>query len=119
MSATNVTIHGVFYPSGKSASDKPIKGTLVGLAWNPLLSVGGGPAPGGQPPSVDNTLPGALPHPEHPIALPPDGESPPDVPPDNQPDSGGWLKPPTDAGGWCFHEDYGWLYKPKGAGPKR
>ena|SRR5215831_3562727 len=43
---------------------------------------------------------------------------PPEIP-TNPPDDNGWLKPPPADGGWGYHQDYGWLYKPAGASPKR
>jgi len=64
------------------------------------------------------------PRPTNPISgIPglPGYEPPPIDPPTNPPDSNGWLKPPPEDGGWGYHEDHGWVYKP-GAGspsPKR
>jgi hypothetical protein len=56
MSTVPVVIDGVFYPSGKAAGDKPMKGTMVGNAYIAGLGVGGGPIipdvppPAGGPP---------------------------------------------------------------------
>lgn len=113
MAAAPITLNGVWYPKGKGAGDQPEPGYFVGVAWNPNLSVGGGPV---IPPDVAPQPP----TPEHPIVLPPVTDPPPDLPPiGTQPDGDGFLKPPPPGGGWSFHKDYGWLYKPSGAGPKR
>jgi|SRR6516162_8966473 len=104
MAAVPITIHGVIYPSGKSggraASDQPFKATFVGLAWNPNLGVGGGPIyPPVDPPPVDPPI------------------DPP--PPDPAPGLTTVAKPPPAGGGWGFFPEYGWLYYPAGAQPKR
>lgn len=105
MAAVPVVLQVMVYPKDKSV--KPYPATLAGFATIAGLEVGGGPVvpPGSElppevPPEVwppidlhpDHTLPGDLPHPEHPIApggppprpthpivLPP---IPPEIPPD-------------------------------------
>ena len=92
MATVPVVIDGVFYPSGKSADDQPIKGTMVGNAFIQGLSVGGGPIipdtppvipPGGGkppipifpiwgPPGIDFPgIPGYPPVAGHPLPIPP------------------------------------------------
>lgn len=122
MAAVALTVSGILYDKyGRTA--RPV--TLVGEASLTGLGVGGGPilppegGGSGEHPSHPSAMPGDpwwgqdL-HPAHPIELP----KPPTEPPTGQPDEDGFLKPPPAEGGWAFHEDYGWLLKPKGAGPK-
>jgi|SRR5215471_4614153 len=77
MSAIGVNIQGVWAPVAKDAASKPVKGVLSGwLSLQGLHIDNKPPAPQpppaeGSPPHVDNTLPGDLPHPAHPIELPP------------------------------------------------
>jgi len=83
MSALAVYIDGVWSPSakggrGRDAGSEPVKGRLAGqLSLAGLYVDNKPPQPeeptkppsGGEHP--DNTLPGDLPHPAHPIVLPP------------------------------------------------
>jgi hypothetical protein len=121
MGVVPVTINGVMFPKGKSASDKPVPCTIVGYAWVTGLGVGGGPImPDPLPPGTPEhpiVLPPASPgEPTHPIVLP----EPPVVPPD-PPTDPGMVKPPPPNGGWGWHPDYGWGYFPGPGqpGPKR
>jgi|SRR6516164_1705756 len=101
MAAVPVILHGVFMPDARSASDKPIKGTMIGYASIPGLEVGGGPI------------------------IP---DTPPDVPvdPPEQP-TGGLavvIKPAPASGGWGLASDGGslqWYFVPSQSGgqPKR
>ena len=56
MAEVPVTLNGVLFPKGRSASDQPIPCTFVGSAWYSDLSVGGGPiyppSGGGKPPII-------------------------------------------------------------------
>jgi|SRR6516164_1656948 hypothetical protein len=131
MAAVPITIQGVIYPNakGRAAGDQPFKATIVGYAWNPSLSIGGGPIegqpPAGGPPGEPThpiVPPGGYPHPEHPIANPPpvDPPVPPEIPPGDGDPATGFIKAPPASGGWGFHEDLGWVYYPgSGGGPKR
>ena len=111
---------------------------LYGMASIVGLEVGGGPIMppegGGGEPGIP-TFPIAgypdFPYPSQPIYRPgyPGGSPPPNLPggrPPEQPpegpaDENGFIKPPPEGGGWAFHEQYGWMYKPQEgqAGPKR
>ena len=120
MGVVPVTIRGVFYPDGKSADDKPKRGTMVGYAWVTGLGVGGGPVipPAELPPPGQGAHPShpIVEVPTHPIELPPDTPSPPDIPTvPSEP------KPPPPSGGWGWSPTYGWGYFPGsgGAGPKK
>lgn len=133
MAAVPVTIVGI--ETREDGSSGTV--TIVGMASLTGLGVGGGPMPpgqgggggGGGPPHIwgpPDMPPGfwgggmgpgvkPQPHPEHPIVLPP--EQP---PPTGEADEDGFIKPPPPEGGWCYHEDHGWLYAPGtgGATPK-
>jgi len=83
MSALAVYIDGVWSPSakggrGRDAGSEPVKGRLAGQLTLAGLYVDNKPPQPEEPPAgggggehVDNTLPGDLPHPAHPIELPP------------------------------------------------
>lgn len=109
MGAVPVSMMVTVYPKNKT--DKPYPATIVGYAWITDLGVGGGPMPPGQGEHPDNTLPGDLPHPEHPIVLPPIEEPPPidETPPPGP----GAIKPFPEEGGWGYSDRTGWIYKPK------
>lgn len=116
MAEVPVTINGVMYPKGRSATDAPIPCTIVGSAWITGLGVGGGPVPPQEPvdpgysppwarPPVDpgysppwaQVPPGGggsqPPHPEHPIWGPPGFNPPgPGMPPGI---GGGPIIPPN------------------------
>jgi len=119
MSQVPVSMQVVVYPRDKSV--KPYPATIVGYAWITGLAPGGGPMPGGPgaPPRPDHTLPGDLPHPEHPIVLPPIDKPPPVN------ESGVEItltvKEAPANGGWGMNLDEGWYYAPgpTEAGPKR
>lgn len=117
MGVVPITINGVAYPKNKK--DKPMPVTIVGYAWIPGLQVPGG---GGEHP--DHTLPGDLPHPEHPIELPPPTEPPTELPPPEHPLEEMLTlvakEPPKD-GGWGWFPEYGWIYSPgeEAGRPKR
>src|SRR5262247_3565637 len=102
---------------------------FMGVAYNPDLSVGGGPIvpdPGQPPltiwgptdprPSPPIYMPpgwwgnpgGWNPHPEHPIVIPP----PPTEPPTEPIPPGEGIKPPPEGGGWGYSPTYGWGYFP-------
>jgi len=102
MSAVPVIINGVFMPAGKSANDKPIKGTLIGYASIAGLEVGGGPVIPDPPPEV-------------PVDPPP--EQP-------QPGIAVVIKPAPVTGGWGLaskDQQLQWFFTPgaSGAGPKK
>lgn len=123
MAAVPIQIDGVLWDH---AQKKGTKVSLIGHAFILGLSVGGGPI---IPP--DTTPPDGGLHPEHPIVLPPDNGGahpehpivmPPDQPPPTgTPDEDGFLKAPPAEGGWGYHKDYQWLYKPRAdqAQPKK
>lgn len=104
MAAVPVTIRGVFYPDQKDADSKPIRGTMVGFVWVSGLK-------------PDHGLPGDQPHPEHPIVLPPVDQPPPETPLDKMVTM--VAKEPPATGGWGWFPEYGWMYKPSGATPKK
>jgi hypothetical protein len=132
MAAVPVILNGVFMPAGRTANDKPIKGTMIGYLSIEGLGVGGGPIippPGsGGTPEHPIVPPGGYPHPEHPIVIPPD--QPPEIPidPPEQPPSGSnvvvVVKPAPVTGGWGLAADASgsikWFYmpvaQPKGGG---
>jgi hypothetical protein len=106
MAATAIMLDGVLMPKDKMHAPMPV--TFVGVAWNPDLSVGGGPIyPPQQPPGIWGP-PGPWPTP--PIAMPPVPPNPPDPPTEG--------KPPPPDGGWAWHPDWGWGYYPGGPGGK-
>lgn len=85
MAAVPVTIQGICYPRDKSGDPFPV--TIVGVEWNPALSVGGGPVypPESKPPNPPteiwpNPPEGTAPMPEHPIVIPPPPDKPPTTP---------------------------------------
>jgi len=130
MSAKPVMMTGVIYPMDKMHA--PMAVSFVGNAWDPTLSVGGGPViPPEQPPGV----------PIHPIWGPP-GFNPPG--PGMPPGIGGGpiipdppteppqpepppitivIKPPPAEGGWGWMgppiNAWGYFPPPGTAGPKR
>ena len=115
MAEMQVTLNGVLFPKGRSASDQPVPCTFVGSAWYTGLGVGGGPifpgngggAPGHPehpiwgPPGID-LPPGAgfPPVAGHPLPTPP--EAPPEVPPDTPPSS---VVKDAAPGGWGYYTD--------------
>jgi hypothetical protein len=117
MAQVPVSMQVVVYPRDKSV--KPYPATIVGYAWLTGLSVGGGPMPGGSGGHPDQTLPGDLPHPAHPIVLPPVDQPPPVE------GSGASItitvKEAPANGGWGVNTDEGWYWTPGPgqAGPKR
>lgn len=80
-------------------------GGNVPMPTPPIANVPG--APGWPPPGIWPD-PGPLPHPEHPIVLPPQPIEPPENP--SEP------KPPPPGGGWGWSPEYGWGYFPGGGG---
>jgi hypothetical protein len=102
MAAVPVIINGVFMPSGRSASDKPIKGQMIGYASIAGLEVGGGPIIPDPPPEI-----------------------PVDPPPEQQPPNlAVVIKPAPVTGGWGLASDgqkLQWFFVPAqgSAGPKR
>lgn len=104
MSVVPVTINGVAYPKNKK--DPPYPVTIVGYAWISGLH-------------PDQSPPGAQPHPEHPIVLPPVDPPPPDRPLEELVTM--VAKEPPPNGGWGWFPEYGWVYSPGGEGarPKR
>jgi len=104
MAQVPVSMQVVIYPRDKSV--KPYPATLVGYAWLTGLH-------------PDVSPPGAQPHPEHPIVLPP-VEQPPPV----QEGGGGitiTVKQAPASGGGGLNLDEGWYWTPAPgqAGPKR
>jgi len=104
MAAVPVIINGVFMPSGKSANDKPIKGTMLGYASIQGLEVGGGPVIPDPPPDIPDTNP-----PDH---------------PDSGPNIAVIIKPAPSTGGWGLAQQgvggpLQWYYVPAQAGPKK
>src|SRR6516165_1113105 len=98
MSAVPVILNGVFMPSGKTADDVPIKGTMIGYLSIQGLEIGGGPI---IPPDVD----------------PPPIDPPPVDPPVNPPPSVAIVvKPAPVTGGWGIATDssqkFQWFYTP-------
>lgn len=92
MAPRPVVFHAFVYPKNKTV--EPYPATLVGLAYDPSLSVGGGPIEPPpdlpiEPPLViwPNPPEGTAPLPEHPIVLPgdPSWEGPTEPPPDETP----------------------------------
>ena len=83
MAAVPVMMSGVLYPKNKK--DPPIPATFVGNAWNPNLSVGGGPiVPPGSPPGIWG---GPIdPYPDIGLPIPP--TLPPDATPPAPPEPG-------------------------------
>src|SRR5215470_13043025 len=74
MSARPIMLDGVLYPKDKMHAPMPV--VFMGVAYDPTLSIGGGPMPGGQPPVIWGP-PGPWPTP--PIHLGPGGEPLPPV----------------------------------------
>lgn len=108
MASVAITISGVLFDK-YARTGRPV--TLVGEASLTGFGVGGGPImpgppdekPPGFPPGIwpgpgDPDYPGGLPHPAHPIVLPPGG--PPVIPPTDPP-TGGWE--------WGWNPQTGWL----------
>ena len=110
MAEVQVTLNGVLYPKGRSASDQPVPVTFVGSAWYTGLGLGGGPIF----PGNGGGAPG---HPEHPIWGPPGFNPPgpgmppgigggpivpPEVPPDTPPSS---VVKDAAPGGWGYYTD--------------
>lgn len=99
MSAVPVIIHGVFMPSGRSANDEPIKGTMIGYASIQGLEIGGGPIIPDTPPEV-----------------------PVDPPVDPGPNVVVVVKPAPVTGGWGLATDNNgalqWFFIPQGQ-PKK
>jgi hypothetical protein len=119
MAQVPISMQVVVYPRDKSV--KPYPATIVGYAWTTGLAPGGGPMPGGPgaPPRPDHTLPGDLPHPEHPIVLPPI-DKPPPVSEGPGMEITLTVKQAPAEGGWGLNLDEGWYYNPGPgeAGPK-
>jgi hypothetical protein len=134
----HLTIVAEMYSTGLGVGGGPMPGgppLAPTHPWVPPLGIWGptDPRPGtglpGNQPYPDNSLPGGQPHPDQslpgpqpvpgwpPIAMPPIFYPPP-IPPVGSGDSDGFVKPPPEGGGWAYHESYGWLFSPKGAGPK-
>lgn len=102
-------------PKSGEVDPSGIKQCVIhGLASIEGLSVGGGPIyppPGGekppQPPVGIWPGPGPIypimPHPEHPIVLPPSGGGPPTEPPTEPP-----TQPPSSNWEWVWSPIYGW-----------
>ena len=110
MAEMQVTLNGVLFPKGRSASDQPVPCTFVGSAWYTGLGLGGGPIF----PGNGGGAPG---HPEHPIWGPPGFNPPgpgmppgigggpivpPEVPPDTPPSS---VVKDAAPGGWGYSTD--------------
>lgn len=103
MAAVPIKIEGVLSTQDGTATSA----TLVGLASYPDLEVGGGPI-----------NPDDVPHPEHPIVIPPDvpptdahPEHPIVLPPETTPPPGGGEgKPPLWLAVWI--PGYGWISVP-------
>lgn len=138
MAAVPITLVGI--QTGEDGKSQNV--TIVGMASLTGLSVGGGPV---TPPPGIWPGPGPLPHPEHPIVIPPEKpEKPPvgiwpgpgplphpehpivlpdpptEVPPgENLPD--GMVKDPPPEGGWGYNRVHGWGYfpGPTTPGPKK
>lgn len=120
MAAVPFMFSGVLYPKGKSGDDKPIPCVIIGNAWNPDLSVGGGPI---KPPGIEippdygiwpNPPEGQAPLPSHPIALPGDPWWPTTPPPEEIPSPPAAVAKP----GWNWAPGWSqwiWVYVP-GAG---
>ena len=102
MAAVPVIIHGVFMPSGKSANDQPIKGTMIGYASIQGLEVDGGPIIPDNPPEIPVDPPVEQPQPGLAVVIKP------------APVTGGWGLASKD-------DRLQWFYAPAqgGAGPKR
>lgn len=132
MAAVPITIVGIETRSDGTSDNVAI----VGMASLTGLGVGGGPV---IPPPGIWPGPGPLPHPEHPIVLPPVDPGGPPVeiwprpghpahpivlppPPGGTTPSppGVSVKPPPADGGWAYVSNWGWGYFPMGtsAGPK-
>lgn len=115
MAAVPITIVGMLYAKDKTIP--PTRVSIVGVEWNPALSIGGGPVypdpPGGEE-IWPNPPEGTAPIPEHPIVIP----SPPDEipPPDAKPE------PPHNGWNWSAAKS-GWYFlyvpQPGSAQPKK
>lgn len=91
MAGIDITISGVLYDK-LARTSRPV--AIIGEATYTGLSVGGGPIyPPEQPP-------GEVPHPEHPIVLPPDKPTDPPTEPPTNPPSADWS--------WVWNPRYGW-----------
>src|SRR5215831_475205 len=143
MSARPVMMTGVIYPMDKMHAPMPV--SFVGNAWDPSLSVGGGPVPPSPPvdpgysppwaqvppgsptfpiwgpPGIElPPSPGYPPVAGHP--LPPIPETPPELPPGTPPNT--VVKAPAE-GGWGYITDADGALQavynpgPGAAGPKR
>jgi len=124
MSARPVMMTGVIYPLDKMHA--PIAVAFVGNAWDPTLSIGGGPIPPQSPVDPGYGVPLPPGQPIHPIWGPPGFNPPgpgmppgigggpiiPEPPPTQPPDPPDEIKPPPPEGGWGWHPDYGWGYFP-------
>ena len=100
MAVVPVTFNGVMYPKGKAAGDKPVPCVFIGSAWITGLR-----------PDIDPPVPPVDPPTE-----------PPTEPPVSTPIKDLLtvvLKEPPAGGGWGWFPEYGWLYAPSGAGPKK
>ena len=106
MAAVPITIVGMLYAKDKTIP--PTRVSIVGVEWNPALSIGGGPVyppaekPPGPPTEIwPNPPEGVAPIPEHPIVIPP----PPDEipPPDQAPAK------PHEGWNWSAQKS-GWYY---------
>jgi len=104
MAQVPVSMQVTIYPRDKSV--KPYPATIVGYAWITGLK-------------PDASPPGAQPHPEHPIVLPPVDQPPPVE------EGGGAItitvKQAPSSGGWGVNTTEGWYYAPGQGqpGPKR